>query len=70
MPRRCQSRHRKSWAIPRTNFGPMKCLLWCYECGAIRDVKDTRWIYPTGPNGENPYEQSAEYKAFQRSDHA
>lgn len=49
--RRCKSRHRKLWVL-RSNWAGH--LLWCWECGAIREENEPRWIYPVGPTGENP----------------
>jgi len=48
--RRCKSQHRKFWGLGTA-------WLWCYECGAIRQVAphiDTNWTYPVGADGENP----------------
>jgi len=29
--------------------------LWCYRCGALREnIKESKWIRPTGPTGTNP----------------
>jgi len=42
-------------------------LLWCYRCGAIRDMAligetnrcypTSQWMKPMGPGGENPWER-------------
>lgn len=47
--------HRKCWVLANGAY------LWCYACGAIRllawgeRLKHSRWIKPTGPDGENPW---------------
>lgn len=42
-------------------------LEWCYQCGAIREMKRadfvntvrpaSTWVRPVGKDGENPYEK-------------
>ena len=50
MSRRCKSRHRKSWSIGSGGHW----MLWCYECGALRYEDEDSWVYPVGPEAENP----------------
>lgn len=65
MPTRCK--HRRSWLL----FGGL--LEWCYQCGAFRNMEATHggnaiypespWCYPTGPNGDNPFNEWNKRKA-------
>jgi hypothetical protein len=47
--KRC--RHRHFWAFKA--IGVQLPMLWCYQCGAIKNGED-QWVRPTGVNGENP----------------
>lgn len=59
MPRRCKSRHRKSWVLGSSKSAGLH--LWCYECGAIRANREgAEWIYPVGADGENPTMQGSD----------
>jgi hypothetical protein len=52
-------RHNKTWLVS----GGL--LEWCYECGAIRQMRrvknanavtpDSKWAKPTGKGGDNPW---------------
>lgn len=45
-PTRC--RHRNVWVFASRTAQ----MLWCYQCGAIRNGDG--WVRPTGPGGPNP----------------
>ena len=56
MNKKC--RHNKTWLI---GYGTYE---WCYQCGALRGMKqtgknsvtsNTQWQRPVGKDGSNPY---------------